>query len=423
MNKKRKILWFSSLQFSNEKIKTTGTWLIAMGDALAKSPGIELYNVSYGDVKSITQNNVSNITQWIIPDKEREKCHEGTREVISFIIRINQEIKPDLIQVWGTESGLGFSVIKAKLQTPILLDIQGLLFTIPKNYYGGLSRNDLLGCIGLKEILRPQNHPYFIRKEFEKNGKHEWRLIQQMENISVQSDWVNSIVQYVSPKSNIFHTGIMLRREFYETPIWEYQNNSQTINIFTSCSGAIPYKGLQVLFEAIVLLKNKYPNIKLNIGGDIQINKKYYGLIRDGYTSWLLKKVKKLGITDSISWLGKMDVDAMIAEMHRSSLVVIPSFVETYSLFMAECMMVGVPIAASYAGAMPQLAEHNKSALYFPTGDHWACARQIEKIITDQELAKKLSAEARKTALQRNDQTKVLQIQLEIYDRIINATY
>ncbi len=423
MNKKRKILWFSSLQFSNEKIKTTGTWLIAMGDALAKSPGIELYNVSYGDVKSITQNNVSNITQWIIPDKEREKCHEGTREVISFIIRINQEIKPDLIQVWGTESGLGFSVIKAKLQTPILLDIQGLLFTIPKNYYGGLSRNDLLGCIGLKEILRPQNHPYFIRKEFEKNGKHEWRLIQQMENISVQSDWVNSIVQYVSPKSNIFHTGIMLRREFYETPIWEYQNNSQTINIFTSCSGAIPYKGLQVLFEAIVLLKNKYPNIKLNIGGDIQINKKYYGLIRDGYTSWLLKKVKKLGITDSISWLGKMDVDAMIAEIHRSSLVVIPSFVETYSLFMAECMMVGVPIAASYAGAMPQLAEHNKSALYFPTGDHWACARQIEKIITDQELAKKLSAEARKTALQRNDQTKVLQIQLEIYDRIINATY
>ncbi|SCD20504.1 Glycosyl transferases family 1 [Proteiniphilum saccharofermentans] len=423
MNKKRKILWFSSLQFSNEKIKTTGTWLIAMGDALAKSPGIELYNVSYGDVKSITQNNVSNINQWIIPDKEREKCHEGTREVISFIIRINQEIKPDLIQVWGTESGLGFSVIKAKLQTPILLDIQGLLFTIPKNYYGGLSRNDLLGCIGLKEILRPQNHPYFIRKEFEKNGKHEWRLIQQMENISVQSDWVNSIVQYVSPKSNIFHTGIMLRREFYETPIWEYQNNSQTINIFTSCSGAIPYKGLQVLFEAIVLLKNKYPNIKLNIGGDIQINKKYYGLIRDGYTSWLLKKVKKLGITDSISWLGKMDVDAMIAEIHRSSLVVIPSFVETYSLFMAECMMVGVPIAASFAGAMPQLAEHNKSALYFPTGDHWACARQIEKIITDQELAKKLSAEARKTALQRNDQTKVLQIQLEIYDRIINATY
>ncbi|RNC63870.1 glycosyltransferase family 4 protein [Proteiniphilum sp. X52] len=422
MNKKRRILWFSSLQFATEKIKTTGTWLIAMGNALAKSPGIELYNVSYGDVKSITQNNVSNITQWIIPEKEREKCHEGTREVISFIREINQEIKPDLIQVWGTESGLGFSIIKAKLQTPIVLDIQGLLFTIPKNYYGGLSRNDLLGCIGLKEILRPQNHPYFIRKEFEKNGKDEWRLIQQMENISVQSDWVNSIVQHVSPKSHIFHTGIMLRAEFYETPIWEYQNNSETINIFTSCSGAIPYKGLQVLFEAIVLLKDKYPNIKLNIGGDIQINKKHFGLIRDGYTSWLLKRVKKLGIADSISWLGKMDVDAMIAEIHRSSLVVIPSFVETYSLFMAECMMVGAPIAASFAGAMPELAEHNKSALYFPTGDHWACARQIEKIITDQELAKKLSAEARKTALQRNDQTKVLQIQLDIYDKIIDAT-
>ncbi|NLJ01217.1 MAG: glycosyltransferase family 1 protein, partial [Bacteroidales bacterium] len=47
--KKRKILWFSGAQFSEDKIKTTGTWLIAMGIALAKSEDIELYNVTYGD--------------------------------------------------------------------------------------------------------------------------------------------------------------------------------------------------------------------------------------------------------------------------------------------------------------------------------------------------------------------------------------
>lgn len=419
MSKKRKILWFSSVQFSDEKIKTTGTWLIAMGHEIAKRADVELYNVAYGDVKSITQKNVNNITQWIIPNRIRGRWHEGTKEVISFIKRIDQEIKPDLIHVWGTESGWGFSIIKAKLQTPVLLDIQGLLFTIPKNYYGGLSYNDLLQCVGLKEILRPQNHPYFIRKDFKNSGKHERRLIQQMENISVQSGWVDSIIQNVNPKTNIFHAGIMLRSEYYEAPIWEYKKDSQIINIFTSSSAAIPYKGLQVLFEAIVLLKNKYPNIKLNIGGDIQINKKYYGLIRDGYTTFLLEKAKKLGIEDSISWLGKMDASAMIREMLRSTLVVIPSFVETYSLFMAECMMVGVPTVASFAGAMTELAEHNKSALYFPIGDHWSCARQIERIITNQELAEKLSVEARQIAAKRNDSNKVLQNQLDIYDKII----
>jgi len=420
MSKKRKILWFSNAQFSDEKIKTTGTWLIAMGNAITETTDIELYNVTGGDVKSITQKNSGNVTQWIIPYEKRPKYHQGSKEVISFIKKINDEINPDLIHLWGTESGIGFAIKEAKLETPLLLEIQGLLFTIPKNYYGGLSNNDLLKCTGLKEILRPQNHPYFIRKGFKKRGKHELRIIRQMENISVQSDWVDSIIQYINPKANIFQTGMMLRSEFYETPIWEYPKNSQVINLFTTCSGAIPYKGLHVIFEAIALLKNKYPNIRLNIGGNIQINKKY-GFIRDGYTSWLLRKANQLGITNLITWLGMMNADEMIAEMHKSSMVVIPSFIESYCLFMAESMMVGVPTVASFAGALPQLAEHNQSALYFPTGDHWSCARQIEKIITNQGLAKKLSVEARKTALQRNDQAKVLQTQLEIYNRIINV--
>src|SRR5690606_21333500 len=134
-------------------------------------------------------------------------------------------------------------------------------------------------------------------------GKNELLLFSKLKNISVQTEWVNSIIKNINPKCNIYQTGIMLRSEFYMTDAWEQQKNIETINIFTSCSGPIPYKGLHVVFEAIAILKNKYPNIKLNIGGDIQIQKKY-GCIRDGYTSWMLKRIIKLGIQNSISWLG-----------------------------------------------------------------------------------------------------------------------
>ena len=419
MRTKRKILWFCAAQFSDKKIKTTGTWLIAMGNAIAKNADIELYNVTYGNVKSIVEKSTHHITQWIVPHNERIKYHQGSKVLISFIKKIDNEIKPDLIHIWGTENGFGFAVVEAKLQVPVLLDIQGLLSSIGSNYYGGLSNKDLLRCIGLKEILRPKNHPHSVHKKFVERGYHERFLIGHMENISVQSEWVDSIIRYLSPNSNIFRTGIMLRDEFYETAAWEYNGNSQNINIFTSCSGAIPYKGLHLIFDAIALLKNKYPNIRLNIGGNIEIEKKN-GIIRDGYTGWLLKKADQLGITDSISWLGMMDADEMIREMKRSSLVVVPSFIESYCLFMAESMIVGVPIVASFAGAMPELAENNKSALYFPIGDYWACAQQIEKIITNQELAEKLSIEARCTAVQRNDKTTVLQTQLDIYNRIIH---
>lgn len=420
--KKKKILWFCGEQFSEEKITTTGTWFIAMGQALSESSEIELFNVTFGNVKSIVQKDTNSIKQWIIPYKEQKKFHKGSKNLISFIKKIDNEIKPDLIHVWGTENGFGFSILDAKLQTTVLLDIQGILFTIVKSYYGGLSVKDLLKCTGLKEVFKPRFHPYFVRKTFNQRSKHERSLIKKVNNISVQSDWVHSIMKYENPNTNFFQTRILLRQEFYNAPMWEYKD-TQSINIFTVSSGSIPYKGLHVIFNAINLLKNKYPNIMLNIGGNIEINKKY-GIIRNGYTSWLLKKAKELDIEDNLTWLGMMDANKMIAEMHKSTLVVLPSFVESYSLFMAESMMVGVPLVVSYAGAMPELAEHNKSALYFPVGDHWSCARQIEKLITDKELAKKISVESRKIALQRNDQSIVLHTQLDIYNRIINkSTY
>lgn len=418
--RKRKIVWFCAAQFTDEKIKTTGTWLIAMGNAIANSPNIDLFNVTFGDVKSITQKNSKNITQWIIPHKERVKYHQGSKKLVSFIKKFNKEVDPDLIHVWGTENGFGFPVMEANLKTPVLLEIQGLLFASVKFYYGGLSFSDLKNSIGIKEVLRPKYHLSSIRRSFKRRGKHELRLIRQMKNITVQSDWVHTIIKYVNPESKLFHTGMMLRSEFYEASQWKHPANDETINIFTSCSGPIPYKGLHVIFEAIAVLKNKFPNIKLNIGGGINIHKKY-GLIRDGYTSWMLDKIKELEIEGSVRWMGMMNADEMIREMQRSHMVVIPSFVETYCLFMAESMMIGVPAIASFAGALPELAVPDKSVLYFPMGDHWTCARQIERVIEDSEMVKRLSFESRKIALDRNDPDKVLQTQLNIYNEILTV--
>lgn len=415
---KKKILWFSGVQFTDEKIKTTGTWLVAMGETLEKSAEIQLYNIAFGDVKSITQKNYRNIIQWIIPFKERLKYHKSSRRLIEFIQGVDAEIKPDLIHIWGTENGFAFAVHDAKLRTPVLLEMQGILFSIVKNYYGGLSANDIFKSTGIKEILRPRFHIASIRRRFKQSGTYEKMIIQEMNHIAVQSDWVDSIIRYVNPICKRYHTKIMLRNEFYSASTWNPQKDNETINIFTASSGAIPYKGLHVILEAIALLVHKYPNIRLNIGG-VSINKKY-GLIRDGYTSWLLSKAQNLGIEENLNWIGKMSASEMISQMQQSQLVVIPSFVETYCLFMAEAMMVGVPSIASSAGALTELAEPDKSALYFPPGDHWTCARQIERIINDSDLARRISLESRKIAHVRNDPKNVLNTQLSIYDEILN---
>ena len=64
----------------------------------------------------------------------------------------------------------------------------------------------------------------------------------------------------------------------------------------------------------------------------------------------------------------------MIGELLNCNVCVMPSFIETYCLAFAEAMMVGVPVVVSFAGAMPELAEHNKEAMFYNPLDHITCA-------------------------------------------------
>ena len=65
----KKILWFSNCAFSNDKINTTGTWLLAMGEALMLTGKVQIYNITTGNVDSITRRDGNGIFQWIIPLK------------------------------------------------------------------------------------------------------------------------------------------------------------------------------------------------------------------------------------------------------------------------------------------------------------------------------------------------------------------
>ncbi|MDP4238366.1 MAG: glycosyltransferase family 4 protein [Bacteroidota bacterium] len=419
MKNKKKILWFSLYPFREENMRSTGTWLGSMIQALLETDEVELYNVAFGNVEEPTRKDCKKVSQWIIPHEKINKKGLPSRKTINYIKKLEAEISPDLIHIWGTESYWGMLAAQKILSAPVLLDMQGIIVACAKVYYGGLTNKELIECIGLKEILLPIRHLYFRKRGFEKKGIHERYIIQNTPFISVQSEWVKTYIEHENPVCKIFPTGIMLRKEFYEAQPWTIENRENPV-IFTSSSGSVSYKGLHVLFRAIAVLKQKFPTIQLRIAGIIQYAK--YGYIRDGYSAWLLKEAKRLDIVDSIVWLGGLNAEEIVDQFHAASAVVIPSYVESYCLVLAEAMIVGVPTAVSYAGAMPELARHNESALYFPVGDYMSCACQIEKLLFNKALAEKLSKQAREEGLNRNNANKVVKRQLEIYNEVIDQT-
>ena len=58
----------------------------------------------------------------------------------------------------------------------------------------------------------------------------------------------------------------------------------------------------------------------------------------------------------------------------------------------------------------------------FSSGDEAMCAYQLERILTDKELALRLSRESRKIARVRNDRRRIVERQLEIYRQVTEAS-
>lgn len=412
----KKILWFSNCAFSDEKTRVTGTWLIAMGEALVETGEVELYNVTTGNVRECTQHNCKKITQWVLPTEKRNKSGLPSKKTIDFIRGVEQEVKPDLVHIWGTENYWGMLAANGYLSAPILLDIQGVLSAITRVFYGGLTNKELLQCIGLKEILLPKRLLFSKKNNFEKRSKDEQIIIKNIRHIATQSDWVRANIEYMKRNTEVkmYSSGILLREEFYQAEKWKNHDSSQKV-IFTSSAGINSFKGLHVLFRAIALLKRKYPNIELHIAG----SKPKRRFIQDGYFKWLQREARNLEIIDSVRWLGTLNADQIIGEFHKSSLIVIPSYVESYCLALAEAMMVGLPAVVSYAGAMPELAKQNESALFFPVGDYVSCAHQMDRLLSNADLMKKISELSTLVAAKRNNQSEVVNNQLAIYSSII----
>lgn len=416
MNRKIKVLWLCNVAFSNEKSTESGSWLHSMSELLLKSGEVNLSNITHnGDSKSkLIKQEFNTITQWIIPKSKIHNNGLPNFKTIKIIQEIIEEVQPDVIHIWGTESYWGLLYARGFISGNVILEIQGLKFAIAKYFFAGLSLFDIINCISFKEILKPSVSIIGSKFTFYRWGKFEIEMISSAKFISTQSDWVRANIRKINQEAKIIETLLTLRKEFLLAERWEFDKCS-TFQIFTSTSSSsISYKGLHVLIDALEILRNEFPNVKLNIAGNL-----VKGIKMDGYSKWLLNKIKSKNLLSNVNWLGPLNADNIIEQMQKSNVVVVPSFIESYCLALEEALYCGVPSVVSFSGAMPELAENNKSAIYFPPGDVEMCANAIRQIFVDKSLAIKLSNEAYNSKRNKHKMENI-KSQIEIYKFILN---
>lgn len=370
-----KILWFSNYHFSNEAIKTTGTWLKVMGEALSKETDIELVNITKGQTKGIAFEQINGIKQYVVPAGKSYTNDLPKPQIVSQIENIIEEIQPDIIHVWGTESYWGLITKNYVHRFKVLLEIQGILSQIKQQFYGGLTPKEIFSCTGFKEILKPKNHVLYQRYFSKLKARNEQEIIKNHPIISVQSGWSERSILGINSKAKIFNSLIPLREEFVSASgTWTHPSSRK---IFTSAAGLHSYKGLHIAFWALKILVENGVNVSLNIAGE-----QSKGIRQSGYKRYLLRLIKDLNLGAHVNWLGALDAKEIVLELQRSDVVLIPSYMESYCMVLYESIAVGIPIVCSYAGAMPEAGRLSSSIVYFQPGDYRVAASYLSDLLS-----------------------------------------
>lgn len=393
-------------------------WTTPLFFSLYKEENIQLGSVVPVLNGEYQKEEIESIIYYSLPiNSGNNETHLDKDLINSYQTAIN-DFKPDIIHIHGVEKNFGLIRKYIDPDIPIVCSIQGLVnpcydslkysvATLQLNKYRSLK--NWLGRGGVKAALKNWRIYGFIEKEIlEINHYFIGRTL-----------WDRSQLAAFNEQAAYFQGEELLRQPFYSRT-WNIKDCTR-YRVFIS-SAAYPLKGFHVLLKAAAILKRKYPNVQIVApmsGLNLNSSALKSFLIDEDYNNYLKKEVSKLKLADNLILFSNLTAVEMADEYSKAHVFVLPSFIENSSNALGEAMLVGTPSVVSSVGGVLSIVKDEESALFFPAGDYAMLAHQIDRIFQNDELANKLSVNAKSVALERHDVEKTTRQYINIYKEII----
>jgi glycosyltransferase involved in cell wall biosynthesis len=419
-----KLLICSNVPFQKD-YSGSGNWISSFVEALHPhffSNDNSIVLMTLGETANYIQNYKDNVDIVTI-DRSYHYPYKkpGKKLVKQFKIQM-ERMNPDIVHVWGTEGPWCYLLEEYKYdKNKIILSIQGVVNSLRSVWFAGLSFREIIKIgLSIPDLYFLKKHYFLYYYRFNKYSSFERAFIIDLKYVVYQSNWVkawiNAMNTFDKPQE-LFRTNRNVRTNFKKS-FWSLNGTSKGAKrIVTISSSSKAYKGLHVLIKAFGLLVNSYKlDLRLSIiGVDDFIKKPFY--LRNGYERFIYTLLIKYDIIDSVDFLGKQDSNQMVESLCESSVFVQSSFVESYSLTLAEALCLGLPSVVSYSAALPELGG-DKGCLYYPAGDYVALAQSVYRVFENEEISIKLSEEGRKEILTKTEDNQIVLDYLKIYNKI-----
>jgi N-acetyl-alpha-D-glucosaminyl L-malate synthase BshA len=130
-----------------------------------------------------------------------------------------------------------------------------------------------------------------------------------------------------------------------------------------------------------------------------------------------VERAEELGVADRVLFLGKhASVDELLS---CCDLFLLPSESESFGLAALEAMASGAPVVASRTGGLPEVVADGEAGFLLEVGDVEGMAAAGARILSDKESWRRMSAAARRIAVERYAAEKVVPVYEAYYAEVL----
>jgi len=417
-----KVLWFTNTPSLASEIlhdnTNVGGWIASLEKEVAKLNTIKLgiaFHYGKEGKKTISQGST---TYFTVPSPQLDNGHKRgipsrwkhkiePQSLVNDYLEIIDQFKPDIIHIFGSEQPFGLVI--EKVNTPVVLQIQGNLTVYEKKWFSGLSNWSILKHTSLKTLIYGYGfwHLYFL---FRKRAKREQKFMLNCRNIIGRTDWDRRITRILSPGSRYFHCDELLRTEFHDSEKWSQKNKKK--KILHSTLSSINYKGVETVLETAFLLKN---------GNLLDFEWRIAGLSGREELVKIVEKAYGIKFVDfGVVFLGNLNSSELVSALLDSDCYIHPSHIENSPNSVCEAMLIGLPVIATYAGGTSSLLTNGIDGILIQDGDPFSLAGTILELVRDNDLMNKMSKNAIERAKVRHSKDQVVSDLMNIYSQILS---
>ncbi|MEG2931128.1 MAG: glycosyltransferase family 4 protein, partial [Ruthenibacterium sp.] len=290
-----------------------------------------------------------------------------------------------------------------------------------KHYKDGLPKGKFDRVSLVKKLMKQFYYADSIadgERDFFARGRCEAEMLKKVQHVIGRTHWDKACAQQLCPQAAYHSVNENLRAEFYDSSMWQ-ADHCRRHSIFVS-QALYPIKGFHQVLKTLPQLLSIYPDLHLYVGGvkPYTLNNKLLDVGVDyfcEYQHYLKKLMRRLRVTDAVTYVGPLDAVQMKAQYLACNVFVSPSSIENSPNSVGEAMMLGVPVVSSNVGGVATMLTDGEDGLLYDFYSTKALTEQICRVFDNDACAQSCGVSAHAHAQRTHNRESNTQALLAVY--------